>query len=72
MKFGQIGICFWGQNWKLTPVRPILSVIQNELESIFQKAGGQNFSFGQPWNHGRRQSDGFFFRKNQFFFYKKS
>jgi hypothetical protein len=39
------GICFWGQKWKLTPVRPIPSVIQKEksLICIFQKSGGQIF-----------------------------
>jgi hypothetical protein len=70
------GICFWGQKWKLTPFRPIPSVIQKQKSLTWKhlsKIVRSKFSFGQPWIHGRRQRDGFFFfRKNRFFFDKKS
>jgi hypothetical protein len=41
---------FWGQKWKLNPLRPIPSVIQKEKSLTWQylsKSGWQNFSFGQ-------------------------
>jgi hypothetical protein len=57
-------ICFWGQKWKLTPVRPMHSVIRKEKSLTWKhlsKIGRTKFSYGQPWNHGRRHSDGNFF-----------
>jgi hypothetical protein len=63
------GIFFWGQKWKVTPVKSIPSVIQKEKSLTWKhlsKIGRTKFSFGLPWIHGRRQSDGFFFfRKNR-------
>jgi hypothetical protein len=55
------GICFWGQKWRLTSVRPIPSVIRKEKSLTWKhlsKIGRTKFSYGQPWNHG---SDGNFF-----------
>jgi hypothetical protein len=45
-------------------VRPIPSVFQKEKSLTWKhlsKIGRTKFSFAQPWNHDRRQSDGMFF-----------
>jgi hypothetical protein len=45
------GIYFWGQKWKLRPVRPIPSVFQKEKFPTWKhlsKIGRTKFSFGQP------------------------
>jgi hypothetical protein len=52
------------KNTKITRVRPIPSVIQKEKCRTWKdlaKIGQTKFSFGQPWIHGRRQSDALFF-----------
>jgi hypothetical protein len=52
------------KNTKITPVRPIPSVIQKEKCLTWKdlsKIGRTKFLFGQPWVHGRRQIDGIFF-----------
>jgi hypothetical protein len=55
---------FWGQKWKITSVRLIPSVSQ-KVKSLTWKHPSKirrtKFSFVHPWNHGTRQSDGFFF-----------
>jgi hypothetical protein len=70
------GIYFWGQKSNITPVRPIPSLIRKQKSLTWKhlsRIGRTKFSYVQPWNHGRRQSDGnFFFRKNRFFSDKKS
>jgi hypothetical protein len=68
---------FWGQKWKITSVRPISSFIQKEKSLTWKypsKIRRTKFSFGLPWNHGRRTVEWrtFFFRKNRFIFDKKS
>jgi hypothetical protein len=56
------------KNTKITPVRPIPSVIQKEKCLTWKdlsKIGRTKFSFGQLLIHGRVTD--FFFRKNLFF-----
>jgi hypothetical protein len=43
---------------KITPVRPIPSVIRKEkslTRKHLSKIGWTKLSYGQPWNHGRRR-----------------
>jgi hypothetical protein len=52
---------FWCQKWQITSIRQIPSVFQKEKSLTWKhssKIRRTKFSFGQPWNHGRRQGDG--------------
>jgi hypothetical protein len=64
---------FWGQKWKLTPVRPIPSVIRKEKSLTWKhlsKIGRTIFIWTAMKSRQTAEWRTFFFRKNLFFVQK--
>jgi hypothetical protein len=59
------GICFWSQNWNLTPVRPIPSVIQKEKFFTWKdlSKGGRSKFFTRTALTAKQRK--YFFRKHR-------